>query len=681
MTEELLGLGEEELVERFKEFVLGNEAYLNEITNMIIQQKKSLEVDFNDVLIYDKEMADLLVERPRLVIRAASGAVRDIMIEKEPDVARRLRTFYARFRRLPETIHLRRLRSPYIGKLVQVEGIVTRQTPPRHFLHKATYKCQQCGYEVELVQELERHVEPPQKCPRCGAARSLVLTTERSEYVDWQKIIVQERPEELPPGQLPRSVEAVLVDDLVDAVKPGDIVSMTGILELAISELRKNRPPVVSSYIDVNHIESVQKELIEDITPDDERRITELANSPNIQDRIVRSIAPSIHGHEEIKEAIACALFGGNELVYPDGIRVRGDVHILLVGDPGTGKSQLLRFVAKVAPRAVYTTGKGSSAAGLTAAVVRDKLTGDFYLEAGALVLADRGIAIIDEIDKMDAKDRVAIHEAMEQQTVSLAKAGIVATLNARCSVLAAANPAFGRYLPNRTIAENIDLPVSLLSRFDLIFVLRDEPNPDRDKALADHVLSLHTDELPGAFRDAIKPDLLRKYIMYARRHVRPQFTREARERVLQFYLEMRKASNTAQGTSVMITARQLEALVRLSMAEAKMRLSPVVSPGDVERAIRLYLAFLRSVGIDVESGIDVVMTGIPTSKRERYVRIVEIVRDLEERVRGPVRIVDVIAEAEKHGITREETQQIIDMMVRQGELYMPKPGYVRRVI
>ncbi len=681
MTEELLGLGEEQLVEKFKEFVLGSETYINEITNMIIQQKKSLEIDFNDVLIYDKDLADLLVERPRPVIRAASDAVRDIMIEKEPDLARRLRTFYARFRRLPETIHLRRLRSPYIGRLVQVEGIVTRQTPPKHFLHRATYKCQQCGYEMELKQELERHVEPPQKCPRCGAARSLVLTTERSEYVDWQKIIVQERPEELPPGQLPRSVEAVLVDDLVDAVKPGDIVSITGVLELALSELRKNRPPVVSSYIDVNHIESMQKELIEDITPEDERRITELANSPNIQDRVVRSIAPSIHGHDEVKEAIACALFGGNELVYPDGIRVRGDVHILLVGDPGTGKSQLLRFVAKVAPRAVYTTGKGSSAAGLTAAVVRDKLTGDFYLEAGALVLADRGVAIIDEIDKMDAKDRVAIHEAMEQQTVSLAKAGIVATLNARCSVLAAANPAFGRYLPNRTIAENIDLPVSLLSRFDLIFVLRDEPNPDRDRALADHVLSLHTDELPGTFRDAIKPDLLRKYIMYARRHVRPQFTREARDRILQFYLEMRKASNTAQGTSVMITARQLEALVRLSMAEAKMRLSPVVSPGDVERAIRLYLAFLRSVGIDVESGIDVVMTGIPTSKRERYVRIVEIVRDLEERVRGPVRIVDVVAEAEKHGIAREETQQIIDMMVRQGELYMPKPGYVRRVI
>ncbi|MBP1449445.1 MAG: Minichromosome maintenance protein MCM, partial [Thermoproteus sp.] len=272
-------------------------------------------------------------------------------------------------------------------------------------------------------------------------------------------------------------------------------------------------------------------------------------------------------------------------------------------------------------------------------------------------------------------------HEAMEQQTVSISKAGIVATLNARAGIAAAANPAFGRYLPNRTVAENIDLPVSLLSRFDLIFVVKDEPQEDYDKAVATHILDLHTGAFPESFKDVIKPDLLRKYIIYTRRHVRPQLSEEAKDRIRQFYLEMRRRYQ-GPGTAIAITARQLEALIRLTIAEAKMRLSPVAAAEDADRAIRLYLAFLKSVGIDMESGVDIdsIMTGVPASRREAYVRLAELIKKMEEAAKGPVKIDLVLDEAEKAGIQRAEAQRLIDLMIRNGELYTPRPGYVKRI-
>ncbi len=416
------------LIDKFKQFLTGSDKYVDEINSMIIQRRKSICVDFPDILVFDKEIADLLIERPREVTYAASEALKQIILEKDPEYAKSVRQFYARFRKLPETISIRRLRSGMVGKLIALEGIVTRQTPPKHFLRKIVYHCDNCGFEVDIPQYYSIPVQPPRKCPRCGS--TLRLLQEKCEYIDWQKVIVQERPEELPPGQLPRSIEAILTDDLVDVVKPGDRVYVVGVLDVNVYELKRTRPPVVSSYLEVNYIEPEQKEIAEvEITPEDQKVIEDLARDSRIRERIIKSIAPSIYGLEDIKEAVACLLFGGVPKQYPDGVRVRGDIHVLIIGDPGTGKSQLLKFVAKIAPRAVYTTGKGSSAAGLTAAVVKDKLTGEFYLEAGALVLADMGVCIIDEIDKMDAKDRVAMHEALEQQTVSIAKAGIVATL------------------------------------------------------------------------------------------------------------------------------------------------------------------------------------------------------------------------------------------------------------
>ncbi|NPB01083.1 MAG: minichromosome maintenance protein MCM, partial [Crenarchaeota archaeon] len=292
-------------------------------------------------------------------------------------------------------------------------------------------------------------------------------------------------------------------------------------------------------------------------------------------------------------------------------------------------------------------------------------------------------VCIIDEIDKMDAKDRVAMHEALEQQTISIAKAGIVATLNARCAVLAAANPAFGRYLPNRTVAENVDLPVTLLSRFDLIFIIRDQPMLEQDKKVAEHVTTLHSGELPPEFRDIIPPDLLRKYIAYARKYVKPRWTKDAKEIIMQFYINLR-AKSSDPNSPIAITARQLEALIRLAEAEAKMRLSPLVEREDAERAIMLFEKFLKSVGIDVETGkidIDIIMTGKPRSKQEKFAVLRDIIAKLEEANGGkPVKIEDVIKEAESAGLDRQTVEQMLNLMIKNGDLYMPRHGYIKRV-
>jgi len=426
-------------------------------------------------------------------------------------------------------------------------------------------------------------------------------------------------------------------------------------------------------------IEVSQKVLDEvEITDEDKKKIEDLAKDPWIKQKIISSIAPSIFDHWEIKEAIALALFGGVPRVMPDGTRIRGDIHVLIIGDPGTAKSQILQFAARVAPRSVYTTGKGATAAGLTAAVVREKNSGDYYLEAGALVLADGGIAVIDEIDKMREEDRVAIHEAMEQQTVSIAKAGIVAKLNARATIIAAGNPKFGRYIAERGISENIDLPPTILSRFDLIFILVDKPS-DEDQRLATHILDMHGGK---PVKDIIPVDLLKKYIAYARKYVNPELTEEAKQLLADFYVEMRKKSSESPDSPILITPRQLEALIRLSEAYARMALRKTVTKEDAENAINIMRIFLEKVGIDVESGamdIDTIMTGKPKSAREKMVKIMEIIDTLSGS-EGCAKLREIVKEAEREGIERQSTEKLISDMKKSGLIYEAKPECYKKV-
>ena len=1086
--------------ERFAEFYRsfkdqsGEYKYRKRIARMALEGSISLMIDFEDVLTFDPELAGRLVEEPKLVLRAASDAIKEVMKVENADYAASVEEFFARIRNVPESLRvpIRGIRAVHLNKLIAVEGIVTKISPVKQQLVEAVFRCRECGEELRVPQR-GRGLEKPLQCPRCASEgrkrHEFDLVLERSKFVDWQKFVLQERPEELPPGQLPRSIEVIATHDLVDVVRPGDRAVVTGVLSVVMERARKDQPPIFQTYLEANSIEVSSKEALDvEITPEDEKKIRELARRPDIRELLVNSIAPSIYGYKEVKRAITALLFGGVPKVHPDGVRVRGDIHVLLIGDPGTAKSQLLRYVASIAPRGVYTSGKGSTAAGLTAAVVREKSTGDFFLEAGALVLADGGVAClhpesevwtldrgpievaelfdprkaftalskgepveisvcnakvvgvagsvlrealaplirrkwwegrmlrvelegggelvvtpdhlllnaergkwveavslrvgdrvaaarpdsspgegivrariraieelsykgyvydlyvpglhnfvaggvvahncIDEFDKMDPKDRVSIHEAMEQQsyhpdtkllladgrrvrigefveelfkkypervivgkdclilpvrdlgievfttdferifkvpidrvskhvappffirltfsngrsitvtpehpvyvrregrvvvvradevrvgdvcpapkalplshevfrgklreaaerarvedgrvvvrvdgregaediqealltvglssaireggsyevavegrpeevwrrlkapayagshsqetlgwvkvtrvevvpnngvawvydvtveptrtfiseclvlhnTVSIAKAGIVATLNARTSILAAANPAFGRYLHNRPVTENIDLPPTILSRFDLIFVITDTPNAERDRALAEYVLDFHRQYYPEALEHVIPRELLKKYIAYARKHVKPRLSEEAKRKLVDFYVEMRTKSQGVD-SPIAITPRQLEALVRLAEAHAKMALSEVVTEKDAEAAIELMMAFLRSVGYDVESkriDIDIVMTGQPKSQRDKIVMILDMLeRMMKESGGEPIKREEFIERAVEKGLDEPFVRKVLDKLYESGEIIEPRPGYI----
>ncbi len=480
-------------------------------------------------------------------------------------------------------------------------------------------------------------------------------------------------------GAEPRYLEVRLEDDLVDSARPGDRVSVTSIVRAEKQTVgERGRLRTFNIYLDANFVDVVGKETeVVEITPEDEKKILEVAQDPWVQRKLVMSLAPSIYGYEDVKEGILYLLFGGTAKQLPDGVNIRGDENVLLIGDPGTAKSQLLQYVSRIAPRGLYTSGRGTTAAGLTAAVLREK-TGGMILEAGALVLADKGVACIDELDKMRPDDRVAIHEALEQQTVSVAKGGIVATLNARAAVLAAANPSLGRYEPHRNVSENINLPVTILSRFDLIFIIKDQPEADYDTRMSEHILALHRSRVSPETAP-FAPDFLRKYISYAKRII-PVLSSEAVIELRDFYLKMR-AKGGAEA-AVAITPRQLEALVRISEARARAFLRDVVTVEDAKSAIRIMTVSLSDVGVDVKTGamdIDVIMTGKPRSLRDSFQRVIETVAEMERETGTVEETVLIAALVDKEKMEEREARRLIGQLIKEGILYSPKPGRLKR--
>ena len=681
MTEELETIDPQE---RFQE-LFKTEKYRQRISQMAVTGKTSLIVDFEDVLIFDQRLAEELLEKPDEYLKRANDAAYAQLQTEDQEYAEKIadkqEIVTVRLVRLLEAAQLRKLGSDHIGRLVMVEGIVVRSTSMRPMVMRAAFKCKRCG-EITPISQTGQFLKAPFVCsnPSCGAKGLFDFVQEESTFIDSQDLRMQERPEDLPPGQLPRTLHIKLIGgEIVDIARPGDHVSIVGTVCAVSPTLpRVGKLRTFILHVDANSIEVLGKEPeIALPSPEEEEKIHELAKDPWIHQKIMTSIAPSIYGYDHIKESIMYLLFGGVPKYLPD-ITIRGEMNALLIGDPGTAKSQLLQYVARVAPRGLYTSGRGTTAAGLTAAVIREK-GGGMSLEAGALVLADKGIACIDEMDKMRPEDRVAIHEAMEQHTVSVAKGGIVATLNARTAILAAANPALGRYEPHRTVAENISLPVTILSRFDLIFVLRDVPNKEADGKMSEHILEMHRKGL-SPVEPPIPSDMLRKYISYAK-GIKPVLTQEAVQRLKDFYLAMRSASES-EGSPVAITARQLESLVRISEARARASLRKEVLTEDAEAAITIMKRSLEEVGIDMSSykiDIDLIMTGKPKSVRDKMQTVLSTLMTMEKET-GIVEKTALLSELEtKYTIPIGEAERLIAQLLREGTIYEPKEGYLKK--
>lgn len=666
--------------ERFQNF-FKTEEYRKRLSQMAMGGRTSVIVAFEDLLAFDQKLAEELLDKPEEYLKHASNAAFAQLQIEDPEYAERIPLVDVRLVGLLEVAPLRKLGSEQMGKIVMVEGIVVRASPVRPMVMQGAFRCKRCG-TITPVKQTGSFLKAPFACssPDCGSKGAYEFVLEESTFIDSQELRIQERPEDLPPGQLPRTLGIKLVGkEIADVARPGDDVSVVGQVRAqppTLPGVGKLRAFIL--HLDANSIEVLGKELETAMpSPEEEEKILELARDPWIHQKIINSIAPSIYGYDHIKEAIMYLLFGGVPKNLPD-ITIRGEMNALLIGDPGTAKSQLLQYVSRIAPRGLYTSGRGTTAAGLTAAVIREK-GGGMSLEAGALVLADKGIACIDEMDKMRPEDRVAIHEAMEQHTVSVAKGGIVATLNARTAILAAANPTLGRYEPHRTVAENISLPVTILSRFDLIFVLRDVPNKESDAKMSMHILELHR-KGSSPVEPPISAELLRKYISYAK-SFKPVLSSDALKRLNDFYLAMRSASE-AEGSPVAITARQLESLVRTAEARARAALKKEVQAEDAEAAVAIMKRSLEEVGIDLSSykiDIDIIMTGRSKSMRDRLQIILTALIEMEKET-GMVEKESLETELEeKYKISRAEADRLLSQLLREGTIYEPREGYLKK--
>uniref|UniRef100_A0A8C9VPG4 DNA replication licensing factor MCM7 n=1 Tax=Scleropages formosus TaxID=113540 RepID=A0A8C9VPG4_SCLFO len=541
-----------------------------------------------------KDSLDVYIEH-RLMMEERSRDPSDMRDRRNQYPAELMRRFELYFRP-PSTAKprvLRDVRAESIGQLVTVRGIVTRATEVKPMMAVATYTCDQCGAEtyqpIQSPSFMPLIMCPSQECVTNKSGGRLYLQTRGSKFVKFQELRIQEHSDQVPVGHIPRSMTIYARGENTRVAQPGDHVAVCGVfLPLLRTGFRQAVQGLLSdTYLEAHCITLLNKteddELgAQELSEEELRQITE----ENFYEKLAGSIAPEIYGHEDVKKALLLLLVGGVQQA-PKGMKIRGNINICLMGDPGVAKSQLLCYIDRLAPRSQYTTGRGSSGVGLTAAVMRDPLTGEMTLEGGALVLADLGVCCIDEFDKMADADRTAIHEVMEQQTISIAKAGIMTSLNARCSILAAANPAYGRYNPRKSVEQNIQLPAALLSRFDLLWLIQDRPDPDADLRLAQHITYVHQHcRQPPTHFTPIDMKLMRRYIALCQRR-QPVVPESLANYITAAYVEMRKEARVNKDTTF-TSARTLLSILRLSTALARLRLVDTVEKEDVNEAMRL---------------------------------------------------------------------------------------------
>lgn len=674
----LIVMQREDLVEKFSEFL--DEFYRNELVNAANEGKRSVQIDFSLLDKFDVELADEVLESPVECIPVAEEAVKQI------DTGLTAAHINLRFYNLPETrdIRIRKIRSEHIGKMIVIEGLVKRASEIRPEVSEAVFECPECGNRMSVTQT-ERFMHGPARCDneQCNNMKGFKIVAQKLFDARW---LVVEEPFEIVTGERPSDLPIYLKEDLTDPrmqnrTDPGNRIKIVGILKELPRRVKGTRSRQMDIYLEANHVESIEAEWDElEITTEDEQKILELANDPEIYSKLVASIAPALFGLEEVKEAVAMQLFGGEQKILKDGSRIRGDIHILLIGDPSTAKSQLMKISSTIIPRGRYVSGKGVTQAGLTASVVRDEeFMGGWVLEAGALVLCNRSMLSIDEFEKVEKSDVVALHEAMEQQSISIAKANIVATLPARTAILAGGNPKLGRFDPYLPIREQIDVPETILARFDLKFALRDVPNVERDTKIAEHILRSRyfaTEES----EPTIPADTLKRYIAYARKNCHPRMTQEAADELKKFYLELRERSG--EEAPIAITPRQYEALMRMAEASAKIKLSPTVSKDDAIRSINLMKASLRQFGLEISTGqidIDRVEGAKATALQRNKIRTMrDVIDELEKTYGKDIPVDDILKNAKNQGL--DNADDVLRKMLNEGILYQPRLGFVNKL-
>ncbi|KAH9831089.1 DNA replication licensing factor mcm5 [Teratosphaeria destructans] len=615
---------QQELVDFVLEFHLDNVfIYRDQLRENVLSRLYYCDIDIAHLIAFNEHLAQRLNNEPADIIPIFESALK-ICTQKILYPSRSAADLEAA-KTLPEhqlLIHssvsstsIRGLTATNVSHLVRIPGIVIGASTLSSKATSLHIQCRNCEYTtnlpvtsgftgVTLPRTCGREKKPEDGGEKCPLDPYFVVH-EKSQFIDQQVLKLQEAPDDVPVGELPRHILVSADRYLANRVVPGSRCVVMGVFSIYQSQKNKKGGGAVAIRNPYLRAVGIQTDKSHNttgagmqFTEEEEQEFLEMSRRPDLYSLFASCIAPSIYGNADIKKAITCLLMGGSKKILPDGMRLRGDINVLLLGDPGTAKSQLLKFVEKCAPIAIYTSGKGSSAAGLTASVQRDTNTREFYLEGGAMVLADGGVVCIDEFDKMRDEDRVAIHEAMEQQTISIAKAGITTILNARTSVLAAANPIFGRYDDLKSPGENIDFQTTILSRFDLIFIVRDDHDRNRDETIAKHVMNIHMGG-NGTQQNNVEAEIpvekMKRYISYAKTRCAPRLSAEAAEKLSSHFVSIRRQvaraeADANQRSSIPITVRQLESLVRITEALAKIELQPIATEKHVDEAIRLFL-------------------------------------------------------------------------------------------
>lgn len=697
------------IAKKFRQFLLsyvnqrsgnGEREYIRLINEMVAANKCSLEIDYKQFIFTHPNIAIWLADAPQSVLEVMEEVALNVVMNLHPNYRNIHDKIYVRITNLPVYDQIRNIRQVHLNTMIRIGGVVTRRSGVFPQLQQVKYDCNKCGTVLGPFFQNSYSEVKVGSCPECQSKGPFTVNIEQTIYRNYQKLSLQESPGIVPAGRLPRYKEVILLNDLIDCARPGEEIEVTGTYtnNFDMSLNTKNGFPVFATVVEANYVTKKQDLFSAyKLTDEDKAEIEKLSKDPRIGERIIKSIAPSIYGHEDIKTGIALAMFGGQEKNVKGKHRLRGDINVLLLGDPGTAKSQFLKYVEKTAQRAVYTTGKGASAVGLTAAVHKDPVTQEWTLEGGALVLADRGVCLIDEFDKMNDQDRVSIHEAMEQQSISISKAGIVTSLQARCSVIAAANPIGGRYDSSKTFAQNVELTDPILSRFDVLCVVKDVVDPVRDEMLASFVVDSHAKSQPkgsnieetpaGLSQDessnlshssdpeVLSQDTLRKYVTYAKLNVFPKLHDVDLEKLTHVYADLRRESSHGQG--VPIAVRHIESMIRMSEAHARMHLRNYVAEEDVDMAIRVLLdSFISTQKYGVQKALQKSFKKYITYKKDYNELLLHLLRGL---------VKDVLRLEELMSGTRPRLNQVeikiedLRNKAQEYEIYDLKPFFISR--